>query len=152
MARAELTAAASAAWHRYSTRLRAETTEALGIGWDPLPDDPAIGATDEVRVVGLPHVLHVTGGGSGVCRGYLGPHEQIMAADARRASRPKHGLRLGDLGDGATLGVAHVGLDHDHRAADLQRPRHRLDVPSTHTAQEVVAELIVAVPDASRAG
>ena len=79
--KAELTAAAAAAWHRYSTRLRAETTEALGIGWDPLPDDPTSAATDEVRVVGLPRALHVTGGGTAVCRGYLGPHEQIMAAD-----------------------------------------------------------------------
>jgi len=34
-----------------------------------------------VRVVGLPRALHVTGGEPGVCRGYLGPHEQIMAAD-----------------------------------------------------------------------
>ena len=36
---------------------------------------------DEVRVVGLPRALHVTGGGAGVCYGYFGPHEQIMAAD-----------------------------------------------------------------------
>ena len=86
VARVELTAAATAAWQRYSARLRAETTEALGIGWDPLPEDPTDGATDEVRVVGLPRALHVTGGGSGVCRGYFGPHEQIMAAGAQPAS------------------------------------------------------------------
>ena len=79
--RAELAAAAATAWRRYSARLRADTTEALGIGWDPLPDDPAAGAVDEVRVVGLPRALHVTEGGLGVCRGYFGPHEQIMAAD-----------------------------------------------------------------------
>jgi hypothetical protein len=92
--RAELTAAASAAWQRYCTRLRAETTEALGIGWDPLPDDPAVGACDEVRVVGLPRALQVTGGGSAVCRGYLGPHEQIMAGgrpDLRTEARPASG-------------------------------------------------------------
>jgi len=94
VARAELAAAASAAWHRYSTRLRAEATAALGIGWDPLADDPADGANDEVRVVGLPHVLHLTGGGSGVCRGYVGPHEQIMAAEhakVRTEARPASG-------------------------------------------------------------
>ena len=95
--KAELTAAASAAWHRYSTRLRAETTEALGIGWDPLPDDPAVATTDEVRVAGLPRALHVIEGGSAVCRGYLGPHEQIMAADhtgradLKTAARPASG-------------------------------------------------------------
>ena len=77
--RAELAAAATRAWQRYSARLRAEATEALGIGWDPLPEDPAEG--DEVRVVGLPRALHVTGGGVGVCYGYFGPHEQIMAAE-----------------------------------------------------------------------
>ena len=65
IARAELAAAATAAWQRYSARLRAETTEALGIGWDPLPEDPAESAADEVRVVGLPRALHVTGGGVG---------------------------------------------------------------------------------------
>ena len=97
VARAELEAAASNAWRRYSTRLREETTEVLGIGWDPLPDDPTDGATDEVRVVGLPRALHVTGGGSAVCRGYLGPHEQIMAADhtghaeLRTGARPASG-------------------------------------------------------------
>ena len=79
--RAELAAAATTAWQRYSARLRAETTEALGIGWDPQPEDPAEGAVDEVRVVGLPRALHVTDGGSGVCYGYFGPHEQIMAAE-----------------------------------------------------------------------
>jgi diadenosine tetraphosphate (Ap4A) HIT family hydrolase len=81
IARAELAAAATRAWERYSARLRAEATEALGIGWDPLPEDPAEGAADEVRVVGLPRALHVTGGGPGVCYGYFGPHEQIMAAE-----------------------------------------------------------------------
>jgi len=81
IARAELAAAATRAWQRYSARLRAEATEALGIGWDPLPEDPAESAADEVRVVGLPRALHVTGGGAGVCYGYFGPHEQIMAAD-----------------------------------------------------------------------
>ena len=78
--RVELAAVATTAWQRYSARLRAETTEALGIGWDPLPEDPTEGASDEVRVMGLPRPLHVTGGGSGVCLGYFGPHEQIMAA------------------------------------------------------------------------
>ena len=34
-----------------------------------------------MRVVGLPRALHVTGGGVGVCYGYFGPHEQIMAAE-----------------------------------------------------------------------
>jgi hypothetical protein len=81
IARAELAAAATRAWQRYSARLRAEATAVLGIGWDPLPEDPAESAADEVRVVGLPRALHVTGGGSGVCYGYFGPHEQIMAAD-----------------------------------------------------------------------
>jgi hypothetical protein len=81
IARAELAAAATRAWQRYSARLRAEATEALGIGWDPLPEDPAESAADEVRVVGLPRALQVTGGGAGVCYGYFGPHEQIMAAD-----------------------------------------------------------------------
>lgn len=95
VARDELEAAASAAWHRYSERLRMEATEALGIGWDPLADDPAVGATDEVRLVGLPHVLHLTGGGaSAVCRGYVGPHEQIMAierAELSSEARPASG-------------------------------------------------------------
>ena len=86
VARVELAAAATTAWQRYSARLRAEATEALGIGWDPLPEDPTEGAADEVRVVGLPRALHVTGGGSGVCRGYFGPHEQIMAAGVQPAS------------------------------------------------------------------
>jgi diadenosine tetraphosphate (Ap4A) HIT family hydrolase len=81
VARAELAAAATRAWERYSARLRAEATEALGIGWDPLPEDAAEAAPDEVRVVGLPRALHVTGGGAGVCYGYFGPHEQIMAAE-----------------------------------------------------------------------
>jgi hypothetical protein len=87
VARVQLAAVATTAWQRYSARLRAEATEALGIGWDPLPEDPAGGAAaDEVRVMGLPRALHVTGGGSGVCRGYFGPHEQIMAAGAQPAS------------------------------------------------------------------
>lgn len=81
VARAELAAVAATAWRRYSMRLHADTTAALGIGWNPLPDDPMVAAGDEVRVAGLPRALHVTGGGSGVCHGYLGPHEQIMAAD-----------------------------------------------------------------------
>ena len=80
--RADLAAAAAAAWHRYSGRLRELTTEALGFGWDPLPDDPtAADCTDEVRVAGLPRAVHVSGSEHCVCHGYLGPHEQIMAED-----------------------------------------------------------------------
>jgi hypothetical protein len=78
-----LAAAAAGAWHRYSGRLREQTTDALGFGWDPLPDDPggASDGTDEVRVVGLPRAVHVSGPEYCVCHGYLGPHEQIMAQD-----------------------------------------------------------------------
>ena len=80
VARGELAAVATSAWQRYSARLRAEATEALGIGWDPLPEDPTEGAVDEVRVIGLPRALHVTGGGSASAAADFGPHEQIMAA------------------------------------------------------------------------
>ncbi len=80
--RADLAAAAATAWHRYSGRLRARTTEALGFGWDPLPDEPgAADGTDEVRVAGLPRAVHVSGSEHCVCRGYLGPHEQLVAED-----------------------------------------------------------------------
>ena len=53
------------------------------------------------------------------------------------ASRPEYSLRLGDLRGGPAVRVAQLGLDHDHRAPDLEGARHRLDVPAAHTAQEV---------------
>lgn len=82
-----LAAAARTAWRRYSDRLKERTTEVLGFGWDPLPDDTSTGAPveggDEVRVVGLPRAVHVTGLEFCVCHGYLGPHEQIVASGHR---------------------------------------------------------------------
>ncbi len=82
-----LAATARTAWRRYSDRLKERTTEVLGFGWDPLPDDASTGAPveggDEVRVVGLPRAVHVTGLEMCVCHGYLGPHEQIVASGHR---------------------------------------------------------------------
>lgn len=87
LGRAELAAAAQMAWCSYSDRLKERTTEVLGFGWDPLPDDASTdqsaGGGDEVRVVGLPHAVHVGGTEFCVCHGYLGPHEQIVASGHR---------------------------------------------------------------------
>jgi hypothetical protein len=46
-------------------------------------------------------------------------------------------LCLRDLGDTALLGVPHVGLDDDERAADVKRLRHPLDVTLPDRAEEV---------------
>jgi hypothetical protein len=82
-----LAAAARTAWRGYSDRLKERTTKVLGFGWDPLPDDASAGEPveggEEVRVVGLPRAVHVTGLEFCVCHGYLGPHEQMVASGLR---------------------------------------------------------------------
>ena len=73
-----LTAAAAAAWHRYSGRLREETTDALGFGWDPRPTTRAARATAPTRCA------------SSACRGpctSAGPSTASATATSGRTSR-----------------------------------------------------------------
>ena len=54
-----------------------------------------------------------------------------------KGSRPDNRLRLGGVGDEATIVVAQFGLDDDHRPADAEGTACRGDTPLAYASQKV---------------